>query len=350
MGLQSKRVGREVGRGACLEWQRLFDVTSEAGRNFSPMKKFLLGLLLLVVLTPACATPGGIPLAPADTARLRQHLQFLTTTPQPRNCQHPVVLDSVAAYIKQSLRAAGAHQITDQPYTVDGATYRNVLGSFGPVDGPRLIIGAHYDVCGEQPGADDNGTGVAALLELARLLGQQWALPYRIDLVAYTLEEPPYFRTPNMGSYVHAAALQAAGVPVRGMVSLEMLGYYDDRPGSQHYPVGVLKLVYGSRGNYVTVAQKFGNGRFGRRFARQYKGVAQLPVRRFKAPAWLPGLDFSDHLNYWHFGYPAVLLTDTSFYRNQNYHLPTDTLARLDLRRLGLAVDALVATVVQGRL
>ena len=100
----------------------------------------------------------------------------------------------------------------------------------------------------------------------------------------------------------------------------------------------------------MTVAQKIGNGCFGRRFARHYKGVAQLPVRRFKAPAWLPGIDFSDHLNYWHFGYPAVLLTDTAFYRNESYHLPTDTLARLDLRRLGLAVDALVATVLAGEL
>ena len=314
------------------------------------MKKALLGLLLCSTFAPVGGALGSTGAAPADTIQLRRHLQFLTTTPQPRNYQHPAVLDSVAAYIKRRLREAGAHEVGEQAYVVAGPTYRNVLGSFGPADGPRLIIGAHYDVCGEQPGADDNGTGVAALLELARLLGQQRALPYRIDLVAYTLEEPPYFRTPNMGSFVHAAALHTAGVPVRGMVSLEMLGYYDDRPGSQHYPVGVLKLAYGSRGNYVTVAQKFGTGRFGRRFARQYKAVAQLPVRRFKAPAWLPGIDFSDHLNYWNFGYPALLLTDTSFYRNQNYHLPTDTLAHLDLRRLGLAVDALVATVLQGRL
>ena len=284
----------------------------------------------------------------ADTARLRQHLTRLTTTPQPRNYRHPAVLDSVAAYLGQQLRVAGAHSVSEQPYAVQGQTYRNVLASFGPIDGPRLIIGAHYDVCGEQPGADDNGTGVAALLELARLLGQQPSLPYRIDLVAYTLEEPPFFRTPQMGSYVHAAALKAAGVPVRGMVALEMLGYYDDRRGSQHYPIGPLKLIYGSRGNYVTVAQKFGNGRFGRRFARQYRAGAALPVKRFKAPAWLPGIDFSDHLNYWKFDYSAVLLTDTAFYRNRRYHEAGDTLDRLDLRRLGLAVDALLATVLAG--
>jgi hypothetical protein len=314
---------------------------------FKPMKILLLGLLLCLVGT-AEAVPGGPPPLAADTVRLRRHLLFLTTTPQPRNYQHPAVLDSVAAYITRELRTAGAVEVGEQPYAVRGQTYRNVLGSFGPKDGPRLIIGAHYDVCGDQPGADDNGTGVAALLELARLLGQQPTLPYRIDLVAYTLEEPPFFRTRNMGSYVHAAALKAAGIPVRGMVALEMLGYYDDQRGSQNYPIWPLKFIYGSRGNYVTVAQKFGNGRFGRQFARHYRNVATLPVKRFKAPAWLPGIDFSDHLNYWYFGYSAVLLTDTAFYRNRSYHETTDTLARLDMRRLGLAVEALLATLQVG--
>ena len=312
------------------------------------MKTIWLSLALLFAGYLEVAAAGRPASAPADTARLRQHLTWLTTTPQPRNYRHPAVLDSVAAYLSQQLRAAGAHSVGEQPYAVQGQTYRNVLASFGPIDGPRLIIGAHYDVCGEQPGADDNGTGVAALLELARLLGQQPNLPCRVDLVAYTLEEPPFFRTPQMGSYVHAAALKADGVPVRGMVALEMLGYYNDRRGSQHYPIGPLKLIYGSRGNYVTVAQKFGNGRFGRRFARQYRASATLPVKRFKAPAWLPGIDFSDHLNYWKFDYSAVLLTDTAFYRNRNYHETGDTLARLDMRRLGLAVDALLATVLAG--
>ena len=304
-------------------------------------------LLVLAGLLPlrAAAQSATLLAAPADTSQLRRHLVALVSTPEPRNYQHLVSLNQAARYIEQQLQAAGAQPVR-QPYEVQGATYHNVIGSFGPATGPRLIIGAHYDVCGEQPGADDNGTGVAALLELARLLGQQPTLPYRIDLVAYTLEEPPFFRTSQMGSYVHAKALHDAGVAVRGMVALEMLGYYDDRKGSQNYPFGPLRWVYGSRGNYVTVAQKFGNGRFGRQFARRYKGAATLPVRRFKAPAWLPGIDFSDHLNYWQFNYSAVLLTDTAFYRNKHYHQPTDTLARLDMRRLGLAVDALLAVVL----
>ncbi|WP_426059131.1 M28 family peptidase [Hymenobacter sp. B1770] len=308
--------------------------------------KALFLLLTFATLASSATAQTGTGLAHADTARLRRHLQYLTTTSSPRNYQHPVVLDTVAAYLSQQLQAAGA-RLSEQPYVVQGQTYRNVIATYGPEAGPRLIIGAHYDVCGEQPGADDNGTGVAALLEVARLLGQHSTpLPYRIDLVAYTLEEPPFFRTKHMGSYVHAASLQEAGVSVRGMVALEMLGYFDDRRGSQRYPLWPLKFVYGSRGNYVTVAQKFGNGSFGRQFARHYKYAAALPVKRFKAPTWLPGIDFSDHLNYWRFGYSAVLLTDTAFYRNQSYHETTDTVARLDMRRLGLAVNALLATVL----
>jgi len=309
----------------------------------SPTRLLLVGALLGSALF--CTNILAAQLPAADTVYLRRHLVALTTTPQPRNYLHEASLNQAADYIKAELAAAGAHP-TEQPYQVQGRTYRNILGSFGPANGPRIIIGAHYDVCGEQPGADDNGTGVAALLELARLLGQQ-PLTCRVDLVAYTLEEPPFFRTPQMGSYVHARSLHKAGVPVRGMIALEMLGYYDDRKNSQDYPAKPLRWLYGSRGNYVTVAQKFGNGRFGRRFARLYKDAAALPVKRFKAPAWLPGIDFSDHLNYWHFHYPAVLLTDTAFYRNKHYHEPTDTLNRLDMRRLALAVDAVLATVVR---
>ncbi|QJX48458.1 M28 family peptidase [Hymenobacter taeanensis] len=303
---------------------------------------FRLVSLLLFSLVAVAALGQSVT---ADTARLRQHLVALTTTPEPRNYLHEASLNQAADYISAQLVAAGARP-SEQAYRVQGRTYRNLIGSFGPEDGPRLIIGAHYDVCGEQPGADDNGTGVTALLELARLLGQQPNLTYRIDLVAYTLEEPPFFRTKSMGSYVHAKQLLDEKVDVKGMVALEMLGYFDDRKGSQDYPVGPLKAVYGSRGNYVTVAQKFGNGHFGRQFARLYKREAGLPVKRFKAPAWLPGIDFSDHLNYWQFGYSAVLLTDTAFYRNKHYHEITDTLDRLDMRRLGLSVNALLAVVL----
>ncbi|RAK69875.1 M28 family peptidase [Hymenobacter edaphi] len=302
--------------------------------------------LIIALLSLLIAGRHPAAAAAADSARLRRHLQYLVATPQPRNHQHVAVLDSVARYLGRQLGRSGG-RVSEQPYQAGGQTYRNVIASFGPKTGPRLIVGAHYDVCGEQPGADDNGSGVAALLELARLLGQQPALRQRIDLVAYTLEEPPYFRTRQMGSYVHAKSLHDEKAAVTGMVALEMLGYYDDRPGSQHYPFGPLKLLYGGRGNYVTAVRKLGGGRFARHFSRHYDRGAQLPVKRFIGPAWLPGVDFSDHLNYWQFGYSALLLTDTAFYRNRNYHHATDSLEKLDLRRLALATDAVLAALLR---
>ena len=302
--------------------------------------------LLTVHLAQAQGGPPASRAAPTDTARLRRHMQFLTTTPRFRNSDNPVVLDTVAAYLSRQLQASGG-RVREQAYEVEGHIYRNIIADFGPTTGPIVVVGAHYDVCGEQPGADDNASGIAALLELARQLGTAGAaLRQPVELVAYTLEEPPFFRTQNMGSYRHAAAMKAVNAPIRGMVCLEMLGYYDDRRGSQSYPISPLKLIYGSRGNYVVAARKFGSGRFARQFARSYRAGARLPVRRFTAPAWLPGIDFSDHLNYWKFGYSALLLTDTAFYRNHSYHQTTDTLARLDMRRLGLAVDALLTAVL----
>lgn len=302
------------------------------------------GLLLLAGVCRAQAPRAVV--SQASPELLRAHVNFLTTLPAPRSAQHPAMLDSVANYIGRRLQYAGGHW-SEQPYRADGVRVRNIIGSFGPAEGPRIIIGAHYDVFGENPGADDNGSGVAALLELARLLGsRQGELPYRVDLVAYTLEEPPYFQTPQMGSYVHAKWLHDNRIPVRGMVCLEMLGYYNDEPQTQKYPLGFLKLFYGTKANYLTLVRRFGGGRFTRQFARRFNRRAKLPVKRFQGPARLPGVDFSDHSSYWAFGFPALLLTDTSFYRYDHYHEVTDTAEKLNYERIGQAVDAVLATLL----
>lgn len=239
-------------------------------------------------------------------------------------------------------------QVTEQAYFVAGKKYKNIIYSTGAAHTRRLIIGAHYDVCGKQPGADDNASGVAGLLELARLLEHE-VLPYRIDFVAYTLEEPPYFRSEYMGSFIHAQSLQAEQANVIGMVSLEMIGYFSDARKSQDYPIAPMKLLYGSRGNYLALVQKFGNGSFGRQFKRLYKAEAPLRVKSLRAPAAVPGIDFSDHLNYWRFGYSALMLTDTSFYRNKNYHQPTDTWDTLNLPKMAQVVEGVYKTVLRLR-
>ncbi|HEY4651942.1 MAG TPA: M28 family peptidase [Pontibacter sp.] len=294
-------------------------------------------LLFLLTFTAASA-------AETDTLKLRQHVTTITGTSQARNHLNPDALNQVAAYIAREFGKLKG-QVQEQVYTVAGSEYRNVIFSTGPADAPRLVIGAHYDVCQDQPGADDNASGVAGLLELARLLNSH-TLPYRIDFVAYTLEEPPYFRTEHMGSYIHAKSLKEQQAVVKGMLSLEMIGYFKDEKKTQRYPVAPMKLFYGSRGNYIAVVQRFGNGSFGRSFLRNYKTEAALPVKSLRAPAFVTGVDFSDHLNYWHFGFDALMITDTSFYRNANYHQPTDTIHTLDFQRMALVVDGVYAAVL----
>ncbi|KXH83706.1 hypothetical protein AU378_14395 [Chryseobacterium kwangjuense] len=234
---------------------------------------------------------------------------------------------------------------TFQEYPVDDKIYKNVITSFGMENKKRIIIGAHYDVCGDQQGADDNATGVTALLELARMLKGQ-KLNYRIDLVAYTLEEPPYFRTENMGSYIHAKYLKDHHIKVYGMASVEMIGYFREEKDSQSYPLGVLSWVYGNKGDFITLVKKFGAGDFVNNFTTHFKEANQIKTETFTAPKFVKGTDFSDHLNYWKFGYSALMITDTSFFRNKNYHETTDTLETLDLPRMTRVIDGIFLSLI----
>lgn len=279
----------------------------------------------------------------SDTVILRHHLQQITKTAHSRNHQNISTLNSVAKYIYDEF-SKYCDTIYYQTYTVNGTEYKNVVGLIGQLNSDKIVIGAHYDVAGEQEGADDNASGVVGLLELARLLSVE-NLKYRIELVAYTLEEPPYFRTEQMGSYIHAESLSRKGEGIKGMICLEMIGYFSDVPGSQDYPVGLLSLFYGNKGNYITVVQKFGNGRFGREIKRRMKSQNIIRTKSLKAPARLEGIDFSDHLNYWKFGYRAVMITNTAFYRNKNYHHSTDRMETLDLNRMSQVIDEVFLSV-----
>lgn len=280
----------------------------------------------------------------SDTAIIKKHLIAITKTKSYRTHKNIEQLNTVANYIFDVFNLY-ADSIYFQEYTVKGQIYKNVVCSFGIQNKERIIIGAHYDVCGNQEGADDNASGVVGLLELARLL-KGVRLNYRVDLVAYTLEEPPYFRTEYMGSYIHAKFLSDNKIPVAGMVSLEMIGYFKDEKKSQSYPIGFLSLIYGKRGNYITLVKKFGAGTFTRTFCRTFKSEKTIITKTFSGPKSLAGIDFSDHLNYWKFGYSACMLTDTAFYRNKNYHKSSDTLATLDLYRMSKVIDGVLGALI----
>jgi hypothetical protein len=168
----------------------------------------------------------------------------------------------------------------------------------------------------------------------------------QVDLVAYTLEEPPYFRTPMMGSAVHARSLKQQGHAVRAMVALEMIGYFSDAPNSQSFPSPILKLFYPTKGNFIAIVGKVGQGAVVRRAKRAMRGASALPVYSINAPRFVPGVDFSDHLQYWAAGYQAVMITDTAFYRNPRYHTAHDTPETLDYTRMAMVVQGVYAAVL----
>ncbi|WP_347218077.1 M28 family peptidase [Chryseobacterium sp.] len=282
---------------------------------------------------------------PADSTQVKKHLIALTQTPQFRNHKNIDQLNTVADYIHQTFKTYSDSTVFLE-YKVGRQGYKNVICSFGTENRKRIIIGAHYDVCGDQQGADDNATGVTALLELARMLKGQ-KLNYRVDLVAYTLEEPPYFRTENMGSYIHAKYLKDNNIDVYGMASVEMIGYFKDEKGSQDFPIGVLSWIYGDKGDFITLVKKFsGAGPFVGNFIDHFKDSNQIKTETFPAPKFVGGVDYSDHLNYWKFDFPALMITDTSFFRNKNYHKSTDTLETLDIQRMTKVIDAIFLSII----
>lgn len=311
-------------------------------RLFAALTVIVVGMLTLFALVSqpwVTAVPSTPP--PVDPARLEAHVRKLSVDFYPRSFEHPAKLERTAAYIAAHFQEAGA-QVSIQDVVVDAEHYKNVVARFGPATGRLLVIGAHYDSHGATPGADDNASGIAGLLELARLLGQ--SKPTRpIELVAYTLEEPPHFRSPHMGSVWHARSLKEAGHDVELMLSLETIGYFSDRPGSQAYPLAAMKLGYPDRGNFIALVGQFGDFGVSRSVKAAMSGASELPVYSLNAPSVVQGVDFSDHRSYWAQGYPALMVTDTAFMRNPNYHRAGDTFDKLDYKRMAMVVQAVYA-------
>lgn len=307
----------------------------------------LLLICLYSITNPVFSYPDKLNyVIDADSIKLKEHVNKLTHTSKPRNNYNVQALNEAADYISSQLKTFG-YEIEEQKFTTAGNEYKNILCSYGPKNAERLIVGAHYDVCGDQPGADDNASGIAGLLELARLLQlNKPQLNYRIDLVAYTLEEPPNFKTQYMGSAVHAKFLHDNKIKVKAMVCLEMIGYFSEKPKSQEYPVGFLKLFYPKTANFITVVGKTGQGSLVRKIKRNMQSNMTLDVRSINAPKFIPGIDFSDHLNYWKYDYPAVMITNTAFYRNKNYHEKSDTPETLDVSKMTEVVKGSYAAII----
>lgn len=299
----------------------------------------LLGACTLIAQPTIKAIPTQVP--EVSSENLARHVQQLSVNYAPRSYEHPENLQATADYITQHLHRY-SDRVIPQEYQVNGNTYRNIIAHFGPEQGERIVIGAHYDACGLTPGADDNASGIAGLLELARLLHAH-PPKHPVELVAYTLEEPPFFHTEMMGSAIHAQSLSGQQQEIKLMVAIEMIGYFSDEADSQTFPVKLLKHLYSDKGNFIGVISNMGNRKATGRAKSLMLGASDLPVYSLNAPAGLVGIDFSDHRNYWAHGIPAVMVTDTAFYRNTHYHEPTDTADRLDYERMAKVVQGIFA-------
>ena len=315
------------------------------GIVFGLMPFVVLGLIAAVMIAqPVWTANAPAAHTSADSQKLQTHVQTLASVSAPRSYPRIENLDRAADYIHAEFAKSSAI-VTEQVYTMDGSNFRNISATFGPAQGERVVVGAHYDSFGQLPGADDNASGVAGLLELSRLLSNS-TLKNPVELVAFTLEEPPFFRLDVMGSAKHAAALKKSGVKLRAMLCLEMIGYFTNKPNTQEFPAPGMGMIYPTTGNFIAVVGSMGEIGLARRVKKDMLAATDLPVRSINAPADVPGIDFSDHLNYWQEGYPAVMITDTSFYRNNNYHHSGDLPSTLDYSRMASVVDDVKAVIL----
>jgi Zn-dependent M28 family amino/carboxypeptidase len=275
----------------------------------------------------------------ASKEKLYKHVEFLTELQPARNYENLASINKAADYIKQEFIRAGA-QPTEQTWKAMGNEYRNIIATYNPGKKRRLVVGAHYDVAGEQPGADDNASAVAGLLESARLIfTEKPELDYTIEFVAYSLEEPPFYGSENMGSYVHAKSLSDSKADVMGMLCYEMIGYFSDEPGSQPFPEESMAERFSDIGNYIVVLGIDKYADFTKDVFRKMKDVNleeqfAVGIEHVNFPMQGGLASMSDNDNYWTFGYPAVMITDTAFVRNSNYHLQSDTIDTLNFDRM----------------
>ncbi len=251
------------------------------------------------------------------------------------------------SFISGELSSFG-YEVSKQSYTFDGYPQQNIIADLRGMRSLEkvLIIGAHYDTVRTTPGADDNASGVAGLLGIARMLaGKQPEITIRF--VAFSTEEPPAYRTRNMGSYHYAKSLRDSNTQVKGMICLEMIGFFSDGEGSQSYPLPFMSMKYPKTGNFIAMVGNRRSRDFTEKIAGEFRKSTDLPLITLSAPAIVIGIDFSDHWSFNQFDYPAFMVTDTAFYRNQNYHTPSDLPETLDYGRMTKVVEGLAAAAAQ---
>ncbi|OGI54550.1 MAG: aminopeptidase [Candidatus Muproteobacteria bacterium RIFCSPHIGHO2_12_FULL_60_33] len=282
--------------------------------------------------------------ASVSEATLRAHVQALAGDIGERNVWRPHALRAAADYLRRQWEAQG-YRVAAHEVTFERRRWANLEVSRPGRQAPDeiVVIGAHYDSVFGSPGANDNGSGVAALLELARLFAAR-DTGRTVRFVAFVNEEPPFFRTSDMGSRQYARAARAKNEDIRAMLALETIGYYDDAPGSQRYPP-FFSLFFPDRGNFIGMVSNFGSRALLKRAVAAFRAASDFPIEHVATFGWVPGVDWSDHASFWSEGYPAIMITDTALYRYPYYHSARDTPDKVDYARLARATAALAAVV-----
>jgi len=286
-------------------------------------------------------------------AHLEVHLRELTVAIGERSVVTPENLKLTEEYIAATYRGLGL-LVEKEEYRYGGLQVANVisridLGSRAGAPAMRYLLGAHYDSVEGTVGADDNASAVAVQLEVARNLAalkQVGSRPVSVKFVSFALEEPPVFGTRYQGSAVHARNARARGEVIDGMLCLEMVGYACREPGCQDYPFPVNWMGYPNTGDFIGIVGSFSSRALTRSLVESFARNPELPVVSLNVPfnGWpLPAVRLSDHASFWDQGYRAVMITDSAFFRNPHYHLPSDTLDTLDFRFMAELVESLVA-------
>ncbi|MGV1100408.1 M28 family peptidase [Thiovibrio sp. JS02] len=318
------------------------------GGRLLALTLLLAGSMLYSVHMPLTSAPGPLPplgQPELDLARrLRIHVHQLATRIGQRNIWTPGSMEAAAAYIHTTLVRAG-YDPARQEFVSHRKNIANIEVEIPGRKRPEeiIVLGAHYDTVLNSPGANDNASGLAALLELARLLhGAE--VERTVRLVAFANEEAPFYYSDEMGSRHYARRCTERGERIKAMLSLETMGCYRDAPNSQHYPFP-LSLFYPDTGNFLAFVGNLPSRPLVQQSIRAFRQHAHLPSEGIAAPGFITGIGWSDHWSFWQEGYEAIMLTDTAFFRSPHYHTEGDTEEKLDYERLARAVAGLAKTV-----
>ena len=275
---------------------------------------------------------------------LKKHVIELSHNIGERNFWFYQNLGKAADYIKEQFRSFG-YEIDLETYLIDKKEFYNIIAVKKGKRNPDeiIIVGAHYDSVVGSLGADDNASGVAGLLELARLISQE-QIDKTIKFIAFVNEEPPFFQTANMGSRVYAKSARKRKENIIAMISLEMLGFYNKNKNSQTYPL-FLGLFYPDSADFIGFVSNFGSASLLNKLKIAFNKHSQFPLETLIAPSIITGVDWSDHSSFWKYGYKAIMVTDTSFYRYPYYHSPLDTYEKLDYESMSKVISGLFIAI-----